>query len=86
MSRLLSSLGSARLRGPTLQPVACPAASTTRTRTATRHPGSSFCYAHRSNVVPLPAERDIAVTGWFVGGVNLVEFTEPSRLREIATG
>jgi hypothetical protein len=43
-----------------------------------------FCYAHESNVVPMPGPRDIVVTGWFGGGVNLVDFTDPSRPREIA--
>jgi hypothetical protein len=28
--------------------------------------------------------RDILVTGWFGGGVNLIEFTDPAHPREIA--
>lgn len=43
-----------------------------------------FCYAHESNVVPMSGRRDIVVTGWFGGGVNLVDFTDPSSPREIA--
>lgn len=43
-----------------------------------------FCYPHESNVVPMPGPRDILVTGWFGGGVNLVDFTDPSQPREIA--
>ena len=43
-----------------------------------------FCYAHESNVVPMSGPRDVVVTGWFGGGVNLVDFTDPSRPREIA--
>ncbi len=43
-----------------------------------------FCYGHESNVVPMRGPRDIVVTGWFGGGVNLVDFTDPSRPREIA--
>ena len=44
-----------------------------------------FCYSHESNVVPLRGPRDIVVTGWFGGGVNLVDFTDPSHPREIAS-
>ena len=44
-----------------------------------------FCYAHESNVVPMPGPRDIVVTGWFGGGVNLVDFTDPGHAREIAS-
>ena len=43
-----------------------------------------FCYPHESNVVPMRGPRDIVVTGWFGGGVNLVDFTDPSRPRELA--
>src|SRR5688572_6476276 len=43
-----------------------------------------LCYAHESNVVPMAGPRDILVTGWFGGGVNLVDFTDPGRPREIA--
>ena len=43
-----------------------------------------FCYPHESNVVPMSGPRDIVVTGWFGGGVNLIDFTDPSRPREIA--
>lgn len=43
-----------------------------------------FCYAHESNVIPMRGQRDIVVTGWMGGGVNLVDFTDPSRPTEIA--
>jgi hypothetical protein len=43
-----------------------------------------FCYPHESNVVPLRGPRDIVVTGWFGGGVDLIDFTDPSSPREIA--
>ncbi len=43
-----------------------------------------FCYGHESNVVPMSGPRDIVVNGWFGGGVNLVDFTDPGRPREIA--
>ena len=44
-----------------------------------------FCYGHESNVVPMRGPQDIVVTGWFGGGVNLVDFTDPRRPREIAS-
>ena len=44
-----------------------------------------FCYAHESNVIPLSGQRDIVVTGWFGGGVNLVDFTDPRNPQEIAS-
>jgi hypothetical protein len=44
-----------------------------------------FCYAHESNVVPMSGPRDIVVTGWFGGGVDLVEFTDPRHPQEIAS-
>jgi hypothetical protein len=37
-----------------------------------------------SNVVPLPTGRDIVVTGWFGGGMNLVDFTDRTQPEEIA--
>ncbi|HEY6566988.1 MAG TPA: hypothetical protein VI341_05650 [Actinomycetota bacterium] len=43
-----------------------------------------FCYAHESNVVPMDGPKDVVATGWFGGGVNLVDFTDPSHPREIA--
>ena len=43
-----------------------------------------MCYGHESNVIPMRGPRDIVATGWFGGGVNLVDFTNPSRPREIA--
>jgi hypothetical protein len=49
-----------------------------------RSTAEHFCYGHESNVVPMRGLRDIVVTGWFGGGVNLVDFTDPSRPREIA--
>jgi hypothetical protein len=50
-----------------------------------RSTGEHFCYAHESNVVPMHGPHDIVVTGWFGGGVDLVDFTDPSRPREIAS-
>jgi hypothetical protein len=48
-------------------------------------PGTGhLCYAHQSNVVPMAGDRDIVVTGWFAGGINLVDFTEPAQPRELA--
>jgi hypothetical protein len=43
-----------------------------------------MCYEHESNVVPMRGPRDIVATGWFGGGVNLVDFTDPRHPREVA--
>ena len=43
-----------------------------------------LCYGHESNIVPMLGPRDVLVTGWFGGGVDLVEFTDPAHPREIA--
>ena len=43
-----------------------------------------LCYAHQSNVVPMSGDRDIVVTGWFGGGINLVDFTDPGQPHELA--
>lgn len=48
-------------------------------------PNADHCYAHEPNLVPLPTEQDIVVTGWFGGGVNLVDFTDPTQPEEIAS-
>ncbi|HUG31118.1 MAG TPA: hypothetical protein VMQ65_11475 [Candidatus Limnocylindria bacterium] len=47
------------------------------------NPGHS-CYAHQSNVVPMRGDRDVLVTGWMGGGVNLVDFTDLAQPRELA--
>jgi len=42
------------------------------------------CYPHESNVIPVGGDRDLAVTGWFGGGVDIVDFTDPANPTEIA--
>lgn len=42
------------------------------------------CYPHESNVIPMAGDRDVAVTGWFGGGVNVVDFTDPANPTELA--
>lgn len=42
------------------------------------------CYPHESNVIPVSGDRDLAVTGWFGGGVDIVDFTDPANPAEIA--
>jgi hypothetical protein len=43
-----------------------------------------FCYAHQSGIVPMEDDRDVVVSGWFGGGVNLVDFTDLANPRELA--
>jgi hypothetical protein len=43
-----------------------------------------FCYAHQSGIVPMAGQRDVLVSGWFGGGVNLVDFTDLANPRELA--
>ncbi len=41
------------------------------------------CVAHNGGLVPVPG-RDIMVQGWYQGGVDVFEFTDPNHPREIA--
>lgn len=41
------------------------------------------CVSHNGSLIPVPG-RDIAVQGWYQGGVNVVDFTDPDRPFEIA--
>jgi hypothetical protein len=49
-----------------------------------RHTAGHFCYAHQSGIVPINGDRDLLVSGWFGGGVNLVDFTDLAKPRELA--
>ena len=49
-----------------------------------RHTVGHFCYAHKSGIVPVNGDRDLLVSGWFGGGVNLVDFTDLANPRELA--
>jgi hypothetical protein len=40
------------------------------------------CVSHNGSLIPVPG-RDIAVQGWYQGGVNIIDFTDPDRPFEI---
>ena len=48
-------------------------------RVETRPP----CGAHNFNVIPTTDGRDLLTSGWFRGGMTVIDFTDPSRPREI---
>ncbi len=41
------------------------------------------CVAHNGSLIPIPG-RDIMVQGWYQGGVNIFDFTDPANPIEIA--
>jgi hypothetical protein len=41
------------------------------------------CVSHNGSLVPVPG-RDIMVQGWYQGGVDVIDFTDPDRPFEIA--
>ncbi len=41
------------------------------------------CVAHNGSLIPVPG-RDIMVQGWYQGGINLFDFTDPANPVEIA--
>lgn len=41
------------------------------------------CVSHNGSLIPVPG-RDIAVQGWYQGGVNVVDFTDPAHPFEVA--
>src|SRR4029079_6610089 len=41
------------------------------------------CVAHNGGIIPVPG-RDLYVQGWYQGGVNVMDFTNPERPPEIA--
>ena len=46
-------------------------------------PKSGLCTAHEFNVVPLRSDRDVLVSGWYEGGLTVVDFTDPSKPRQL---
>jgi hypothetical protein len=40
------------------------------------------CVSHNGSLIPVPG-RDIMVQGWYQGGVNITDFTDPKRVFEI---
>ncbi len=41
------------------------------------------CVAHQANILPVPG-RDIAVQGWYQGGISMFDWTDPANPYEIA--
>ena len=41
------------------------------------------CVAHNGSLIPVPG-RDLMVQGWYQGGVNIIDFTNPAKPVEIA--
>jgi hypothetical protein len=41
------------------------------------------CVSHNGSLIPVPG-RDIVVQGWYQGGVNIIDFTDPRRPYELA--
>ena len=48
-------------------------------------PQTSFenCVAHNGSLIPVPG-RDLMVQGWYQGGINIIDFTNPAKPLEIA--
>jgi hypothetical protein len=44
---------------------------------------SAYCSAHMGMAV-MGIKRDLLVNAWYTGGVDVIDFTDPTRLREIA--
>jgi hypothetical protein len=44
---------------------------------------SAYCSAHMGMAV-MGINRDLLVNAWYTGGVDVIDFTDPTRLREIA--
>ena len=42
-----------------------------------------YCSAHMG-MTTMDRERDLLVNAWYTGGVNVIDFSEPTRLKEIA--
>jgi hypothetical protein len=45
---------------------------------------SENCVAHNGNLIPNRAGRDILVQAWYQGGVSIIDWTNPNRVRELA--
>ena len=49
---------------------------------ATGQAANENCVSHNGSLIPVPG-RDIMVQGWYQGGVNITDFTDPKRVFEI---
>src|SRR4051794_23017462 len=45
---------------------------------------SALCTAHLFNVLPLRSEKNILVSAWYEAGLTVVDFTDPSKPKQIA--
>jgi uncharacterized protein (DUF305 family) len=41
------------------------------------------CVAHNGSIVPVPG-RDLFVQAWYQGGISVIDFTDPTQVKEIA--
>jgi hypothetical protein len=48
-----------------------------------RPPAGEYCSAHMGMQV-MGIERDLLVNAWYTGGADVIDFTQPTRLKEIA--
>jgi hypothetical protein len=48
----------------------------------TRPEPGSYCSAHMG--LPVPGSRDLLVNAWYMGGVDVVDFSDPTNPREVA--
>jgi hypothetical protein len=44
---------------------------------------SAYCSMHQGNMIPTPG-RYLSVNAWYMGGVDIIDFTAPRNPREIA--
>jgi hypothetical protein len=42
-----------------------------------------YCSAHMG-MTTIDRQRDLLVNAWYTGGVNVIDFTDPTRLKEVA--
>jgi hypothetical protein len=45
---------------------------------------STLCTAHLFNVLPLRSARNILVSSWYEGGTTMVDFTDPTKPKQLA--
>jgi hypothetical protein len=50
---------------------------------ATGQAANENCVSHNGSLIPVPG-RDLMVQGWYQGGVNITDFTDPKKPYEIA--
>jgi hypothetical protein len=45
---------------------------------------SENCVAHNGNLIPNKRGRDILIQSWYQGGISVIDWTKPNKIREIA--